>query len=98
MCIRDSLKFLGGRLRELRTRALADFDLAGENGDDPVRADVQALRKVDVPAAASPATPSLLREDRRNRDGNHEAGAQRRDEFTPAQLEVIEWPFIKLVT
>jgi hypothetical protein len=83
------VKFLRGGLRQLGARTLADLDLARQDGDRAIRADVNSVQ---------PSWPArvALAEQVRHRHGKHHAGSEDLDELAPADLEVVEGAFVEL--
>src|SRR6185437_2596656 len=86
-------EFLSRRLRQLGSRALSTFDLAGQHRDASLGAKVNARRKISRAAAeegiaaALPILLSLRQRGQRNRD--EESRAQRLYEGTAAQAEIV---------
>ena len=89
------MQFLGGGLRQLCAGALTRFDLARENRDKAIRADVEPLGQAC--AAFAPARRPL-REERWDGHRDHEAGTEHLDEFAAAHFEMIEWSFVEFVS
>ena len=81
-------KFLGGGLGQLGASSLAHFRLAGQDGDNPVFADVNTgCHIAGLPAAASSA--AALGQRGAGTDGNQESSAERLDKPAPANTKVV---------
>jgi len=68
-------------------RALTDFNLARQNRDDAICADVKSLRQV-----RGPVLRRALGEQARNGDGQDHARTENLDKLASADFEMIERP------